>query len=63
MRRKAIYEYYTAAGVAIDNRLQAGKTKYFENLIAANAFAFESRSYTYQVFDSKRKHCGYAVPK
>jgi|GEM_PF-1308143 len=63
MAKKSINEYYTGCRIAIDKRLESGATIFFQNLMDAEKYANQTRSYPYQVFDGKRKHCGYAVPK
>jgi len=62
-KKRSSNEYYTGTGTGIDKLLESGATVFFTDLIIAMEHARQIRSYYYQVFDSKRKHCGYAVPK
>lgn len=54
---------WTGTGINIDKRLEDGRTKLFKSELEAKAYADQTRSYPYQVFDNENKHAGYAVPK
>jgi len=58
-------QFYTDAGVNVTDRIDKGKTKFFEKRQTAEVHADQKRSYKYQVFDSAgygRAHIGWGVP-
>jgi len=58
--------FYTYEGKLVNDRIRDGRTEFFTNLIEADAYAREKKSYHYPLYDSpttKRKHIGYGVPK
>jgi hypothetical protein len=63
MGKSGLNKYYNEYGVALDGRIAYELTFFFEERKAADAKAWEMRSYVYQVFDHNNRHCGYAVPK
>lgn len=66
---------YTEAKVNIDERIEKGLTKFFHDREEAEAFAKQTNSYVYQVFDDEKLKdkkgrdeirsvfVGYGVPK
>lgn len=58
--------YYTESGVYVGDRLEDGRTEFFEDKIQAEKYAKQVRSYYYPIFirqKNKEGLSGYGVPK